>query len=483
MKKFVGGMVILIVLGIVGTDSVICVEENKNGEVAAEKVIKKTKKKPKRITSFDTTAGFEEKIIEVNSVNFIKLKDKAGQVFVPNPKVADVDVIDETSLYLTALKPGITSVVVQDKNGNVMANYKVRVTYPLDEIKSTVKSLYPDCVFELSSLDESVIMKGKATSPEEAAEIQNIVEKYVEASKVINKLDIVTATQVMLKVKVAEIYREVKQALGVDWRAISFGASTAGPTSGVLLGSNTMLANQEDIKSMKDTVLGANGIGGKGNSKWFLQTGGSNHLSALLDVLAEEKFSYLLAEPTLIAVSGQKATFLCGGEYGYQVTQTGEGGSNTTEFKEWGTSLEFTPIVLSEDRIRITVKPKISALVPKNGSIPELTSKEAETTIELGSGQSLAIAGLLQSDKSSDVYETPLLSHLPLFGPLFRHSDVAKKQREVVIIVTPYIVKPSSKALKMPTDFVPKMYSPIEVLLRGKTHEVRRGGVGVLSVK
>lgn len=453
--------------------------------IAAESTIEKKKKsEKKKITYFDTASNSIEKVIPVNSVNFIKLKRKAGQIFVPNPKVADIDVIDDTSLYLTGLKPGVTSVVVQDKNGKLVANYSVRVTYPIDEIKKTVKMLFPDSVLELISMDESLIMRGKVPSPEDASEIQSIVEKFVDKKNIINKMEVITATQVLLKVKIAEITRSVDQSLGLNWRALSFGKSGNGPNSGFWVGKPSGL--QVDLnKDGAKKVLMDSSIGGNFSGKWFLQTGASNNISAVLDALATERFASIVAEPTLVAISGQKATFTSGGEQGYKTKQSGSGDDNyTTDFKEWGTMLEFTPVVLAENRIKITVKPKISALEPtEKDQAPSLTTKEAETTVELGSGQSLAIAGLLQTNKNATTNRVPFLADVPIIGSLFRNSEVKNNERELVIIVTPYIVKPSSKGLKTPTDAMTKMYSSIDVVLKGKSHAVAGGAEGTLSIK
>jgi pilus assembly protein CpaC len=152
--------------------------------------------------------------------------------------------------------------------------------------------------------------------------------------------------------------------------------------------------------------------------------------------------------------------------------QPGGTGVATTEFKEWGTSIEFTPVVLSEDRINITVSPKISTLSSSGGNNapPAVTSKEATTTVELGSGQSMAIAGLLQKTKDSTATETPFLADIPFIGSLFRSTGFRSVEKEIVVIITPYIVKPSSKPMKTPLDMAPRMYSPLESLLTRKFH-------------
>lgn len=545
MKKFISGVTVLAVIGMLqgGTlygENEEPQEAESKAEQAAEEAIKPSsdesqqqneksadavdkkqrtrnkKKKPvRKFTSFDQVNDGEEKVIQIESVNFIKLKDKAAQVFVPNPKIADVDVIDDTSLYITGLKAGTTTIVVQGKDGKTIANYKVRVTYQLDEIKNAVESLYPDAKLELVALDENVIMKGKVASPEDADEIQKIVEKFIDSSKIINKMEIETATQVLLKVKIAEVSRTVDQTFGINWRALSFNSrNKAGfwfGTSSLTDSGSSSSSSSSSTGSSGGTTTGTDGnantgsgsgsTGGSstttssstgdllsiagGAGKWFIQSGTSNHVAALLDALASEEFASIVAEPTLVAISGQTATFTSGGEQPYKVKQEGTSNdSYTTEFKDWGTTLEFTPIVLSENRIKITVKPKISSLGEASGdAAPPLRTKEAETTVELGSGQSLAIAGLLQTTKTTSTTRTPFFSDIPILGTLFRSSVTKNDQKEMVIIVTPYIVKPSSKGLKAPTDAMTKMYSSVDVVLKGKTHAVATKATGVLSIK
>lgn len=395
-----------------------------------------------------------KKDIEVNSANFIKLKEKPTEIFIPNPDIADVEMLNDSSLYLIGVKPGMTSLVINGKGGKVIANYKIGVTYPIKAIKNTISEMYPDASVELLSIENSIIIRGRAPSPEVAAGIEEIVARFADGSKITNRLEIATATQVMLKVRIAEISRSLSKELGINWKTITNPSSSSGLTCG-------FLASGTDLS--KDLLTSGD--------KWLIQTGGANSLIGLLDAMAQESFASILAEPTLIALSGKKATFNAGGEKGYFVMQDGTS-SKTTEFKQWGTSIEFTPTVLSEDRINIVVKPTVSSLESTDKDMaPSLNTKTAETTVELGSGQSLAIAGLLQAEKSNVSRETPLLSDLPLFGSLFKSSKIENKERELIIIVTPYIVKPSSTRLKTPIDMMPKMYSPLETILSRKFHK------------
>jgi pilus assembly protein CpaC len=429
--------------------------------------------------------GRELREIELNTVNFIKLGAKVGEIFIPNPAVADVEMLSDTSMYLTGLVPGVTSLLIHDKNGNVIANYEIRVTYPLKEIKKAVMETHPDTHIEILSVDNSIVLRGKVPSPEAAASVLDIVGRFVKSEKIINKLSIETATQVMLKVKIAEVSRILSKKLGINWKALSHGKDVTGMSYGFISGDASVFpAFTTDVTALKTAVDSKSMAGEVPGGRWLIHGGGANGLSALIEALANESFASILAEPTLVALSGKTATFNAGGEESYVVKQTGSD-SNTTEFKSWGTAIEFTPIVMAEDRINITVKPTVSTIGAKNADgVPSLTTKEASTTVELGSGQSLVIAGLLQTTKSSASVEAPFLSDLPLFGSLFRNSVVDISEKELVIIITPYIVKPSSKQLKAPNDMIPIMYSPLESVLTRKFHKnIKHVGSAGFSVK
>ncbi|MDR1551748.1 MAG: pilus assembly protein N-terminal domain-containing protein [Holosporaceae bacterium] len=422
-------------------------------------------------------AGVIVKEIELHSVNFIKLKEKASEIFIPNPKVADIEMLSDTSLYLTGLNPGVTLLVVHSEQGKIIANYQIRVTYPLREVKRALAEVYPEAEIDIISLEDSVVIRGKVDSPEMAAEAQELVGRIINNAKIINKLVIETSTQVLLKVKVAEVSRDFEKKLGIDWKALSFGKSAGGMHYGFVGGNASVFpVYTADVGELK-TNMDAGAAGGTvTGGRWVMHNGGDNGLSALLEAIAAESFASVLAEPTLVALSGKTAVFKAGGEQGYTVTQPGTN-TNTTEFKEWGTSIEFTPIVLAEDRITITVKPSVSTLsTTREGAVPSLTTKEASTTVELGSGQSLAIAGLLQKTKSTSAQEVPFLADLPLVGPLFRKSTLISSEKELVIIVTPYVVKPSSKRLKTPTEMAPRLYSPLESILMRKFHPKAQSG-------
>jgi len=440
--------------------------ELSNGIMKDDFVLDIKKQKKERAENDARMAVRKEKEIEVNSVNFLKFERKIGEIFIPNSDIADIEMLSDRSLYLSGLKEGVTSLVIHDKEGKVLGDYVIRVTYPLRDIKGAIAKIFPDLELDLVSIDNNLILKGDVESPEMAQDVLNIVERFIDKGKIINKMTIETATQVLLKVKIAEVTRDITKSIGVDWRTLSAPGGGSAGLIGMAVGNSTSLPefSSDVAKDVLDNTLTVNTDGGK----WIVAAG-VNNLAALIDAAAKEAFATILAEPNLVALSGQSATFKSGGEYGYTVNQGDSSSNKTTEFKNWGTSLEFTPVVLSEDRINIKVKTEVSALSQKSGDEegpPNLSNKTVETVVELGSGQSIVLAGLLQRQSSSNSTETPFLAEIPLIGSLFRSASIDTKEQELVIIVTPYIVKPSSKQLKTPTDMVPKILSPLNSITK-----------------
>ena len=424
-----------------------------------------------------------EKEIEINSVNFLKFGKTIGEIFIPNPEVADVEMLSDKSLYLSGLAPGTTSLVIHDKTGKVLADYVIRVTYPLNDIKRSISKVFPDLDVELIPINDNLILKGNVASPEMAQDVLDVILRFVDSSKIVNKLSIETATQVMLKVKVAEVTRKVAKSLGINWRALSSNSEHGG-VIGIASGNTSLFDTSSSSSGSSSDGSGDSSASNSGSlpldllsinegGRWIVSAGMQN-LAALIDATAEESLATVLAEPNLVALSGQSATFKSGGEYGYTVNQGDSGSNKTTEFKQWGTSLEFTPIVLSEDRINIKVKTEVSSIGKTNSDgKPELDSKNVETVVELGSGQSIVLAGLIQKQKGQTNNQVPILADIPLIGSLFRSANPTSEERELVIIVTPYIVKPSSKKLKAPTDMVPKMLSPLKAITKGRFTSIR----------
>ncbi|MBO6055584.1 MAG: pilus assembly protein N-terminal domain-containing protein [Alphaproteobacteria bacterium] len=446
-----------------------------NGIMSNEFVRNISNQKNEEVKNDNKRAQRIEKEIDKGSIHFLKFDREMDEVFIPNPDVLDVNLLSKKSLYYNGLEIGKTSLIIRDEEGKTLCDYLVKVTYPLGDIRRAIAKIFPDLEIDIVSIDSNLILKGNVASPEMAQDVLDIVERFVvNKDKIINKLTIETATQVMLKVKIAEVTRSVTKSLGIDWRTLSVPGGESSGLIGMAAGNNTLeLPTSTD--GVIDTLTTANIGAGEGGGKWIVAAG-LNNLAALIDAAAAESFATILAEPNLVALSGKPATFKSGGQYGYVVNQNGTSDNKTTEFKDWGTSLEFTPVVLSEDRINIKVKTEVSSIEPKEDpdAPPNTAAKNVETVVELGSGQSIVLAGLLQKTNGNASVETPFLSEIPLIGSLFKSSYEKNEERELVIVVTPYIVKPSSKQLKVPTDMIPKMLSPLKTITKRRFHRLKK---------
>lgn len=430
-----------------------------------------------------------EFVIEQGSGRIIEFSKDIGHVFIADPTVMDVNLLSKRSFEIVGLKRGRTRIRVDDKNNKIMLRKDVSVSFDLSKILSVIYDMFPNNNVSVVNFDTSIVLKGEVESPKVALDIMDTVSKLVGGeANVVNNMTIGSPAQVMLKVKIAKVYREITKSLGINWRNLSLGSglsaaiiggSTGGTLPLVLGGVSAIAKTSErgsgtsDLTNTFDTNNGIYGKQGamptvplsKGGSRWIIDyrdKHGTN-IGGVIDALADESLATVLAEPTLVALSGETAKFTSGGEEPYKNSSTGSN-STTTQFKEWGIILDFTPTVLSGNRIRMKVKPEVSAL--ENASVvggeKPLSKQSVETTVELGSGQSLAIAGLIKKEKSLSAAELPGLSKIPLLGSLFRSSNNSLKETELVIIVTPYIVKPSSKQLMTPVDNLPKMLSPCD---------------------
>jgi pilus assembly protein CpaC len=308
-----------------------------------------------------------------------------------------------------------------------------------------------------------VLIEGSAASPQEAEAIAKVVQGAVgEGEKIINRLAISAPTQVNLRVRVAEVSRNVDDRLGINWRAMfnvgefTFNLFTGRP----LAAAGTLLEESFGL------------VGGS-----LVNGSGDYDINVLIDALNREGLARTLAEPNLTAISGETASFTAGGEFPIPVAQDND--SVTIEFKPFGVILDFTPTVLTPDRISLRVRPEVSDLTNQgaieiNGfRIPAITVRRVETTVELASGQSLVIGGLLQQTTRDAVDKVPGLGTIPVLGALFTSSRYQNNETELIVTVTPYIVRPTRPdALPTPVGLPPAGQS-LESLLLGRA--TRRG--------
>lgn len=387
--------------------------------------------------------------IEVNKGRLVRLDQPAASVFLADPAIADIQIKSPTLVYVFAKKAGETSLYAVDQNDELLANFRVSVTHNLSSLEQALRDYMPDTYIKASTLGDAVVLTGVVRSAQQAEDARSMAARLSGGdANVINRLAVKGPNQINLRVRIAEVSRNTIKQLGFNWDAIlnagsfAFGLATGNPTTNVI-----------------GNIVTRNNIGGQPTDSLFgsFQKGNFD-INTVIDALETEGLLTVLAEPNLTATSGETASFLAGGEFPVPVPQSLD--SITIEFKKFGVGLAFTPTLLNDGRINMRVRPEVSQLsttgeVRINGFIiPALTTRRAETTVELGSGQSFAIAGLLQNNVSHDVRRYPGLGDLPILGALFRSDGFRRNETELVIIITPYIVKPISdqRMVSAPTD-------------------------------
>ena len=399
--------------------------------------------------------------MSVGGGQLIRLARPMTGLFVADDKIADIQVKGPTSLYLFAKGAGTTTIFATDKSGAVIWSTKVRVGNNLADIGTMLKAAMPDADITATPMSGMVLLTGTVLSPKDAADAQDLAEKFTGGTiTVLNHLKVATPQQVSLHVKIAEVSRSVSRAIGINYRT---GDSSGGFLFGLMQGRTGAVA--DDLASFTHSGVGTTlGLGGKLLGLDIRQ---------VLDLAETDGLVSTLAEPNLIALSGETASFLAGGEI--PIPQSQGLGTVSVEFKQYGVSLSFTPTVLSAGRISMRVRPEVSQLsdsgsVKLNGfTIPALTTRRAETTVELGSGQSFVIGGLLQNSHNNTTDKAPFLGDLPVIGALFRSNAFRKQETELLIVVTPYLVKPvDANQIALPTDGY-RAATTAERLLEGKT--------------
>lgn len=403
-------------------------------------------------------------VLDVDQADILRLQRAAAQVFVANPDIADIQAPEATTVIVLGKKPGRTTLIALDAAGAEVGRFAVTVRFGSAGLSQRIQQDYPHLDVAVNNVGQNTILSGKTNTPAEAAGIVDLAKAYsTDPAKVIDRLSVTSATQVSLHVYFAEVSRTVMQNLGINLQN-SFSAG---------LGNFGFFTGRQAIDFInKPNVITT--LGNGTDTLFGTFRDGRNTVSAVLDLLNTEGLINVLAEPNLTAISGQSASFLSGGEFPIPILQSGSGNNGITVlFKQFGISLNFAPTVLGPDRISINVKPEVSQLSTNGAvniggfSIPSLTVRRLETTIELGSGETFAIGGLLQSRLTDQVNKYPGLGDIPVLGKLFQSKMYQNDESELVIFVTPYIVEPSkSTALSIPNRPV-KPNSEVEKLMSG----------------
>ncbi|WP_191058668.1 type II and III secretion system protein family protein [Geminicoccus harenae] len=428
--------------------------------------------------------------LEVGTGQLVHLPAQAATVLAADPRIARVQPASATTLFLMGVAPGRTTVIATAGDGVPIAEYDVTVLpspatetavdvtpeadkagkpklAPLDAgtIEAAIHRTLPaGNQVRASASDNTLVLTGTVATAADAQAVVAMARGFLgEGREVVNQLTVLSAIQVNVRVRAIEVSREITRELGFNWQAlfssgsfaIGFITGGAGPFS-----AGTAIGGQV-LNTLNGRPAGLNS-GGLPNRIGIGYRSANFDLNAIIDALAADQLITVLAEPNLTAQSGETASFLAGGEFPIPVAANDD--SITIEFKPFGVSLAFVPTVLAPDRLNLRVRPEVSEL-SDNGAIdvpigygslriPALSVRRAETTVELGSGQSFAIAGLLQRSTAQLSNGVLGLSELPVLGPLFRSEAFRRNETELVIIVTPYLVQPVSdpQALATPLD-------------------------------
>ena len=400
--------------------------------------------------------------VPMNRAVVVEGDEPFAEISVANAEIADISTLSDRSIYVLGRTPGLTTMTLLAPDGTLITNVQIQVTPDITEFKERLRQIMPNEKIEVRTANDGIVLSGvisSVTMMERAVELAN---RYAP-DRVSNLLNIGGTQQVMLKVRFAEMSRSVSKNLSSSFTLS--GADTTSATGTFLSGDNTAaaIAERGGSVAVRDGTLGAVRFGG---------SIGGTELSIMLEAMEEKGIVRTLAEPNLTALSGQQAKFLAGGEYPIPVS---DDDGIYIDYKPFGVELEFVPRVINGDQINLELRAAVSGVDSTvNYSVDGFTlnsfkRRETSTTVELRDGQSFAVAGLLQDDFEDLVGQVPWLGDIPVLGALFRSSDYSRRQSELVIIVTPHLVSPTSGlALSLPTDRV-KVPTESELFLFGRT--------------
>jgi len=390
------------------------------------------------------TSQSERMEMMIHSSRILTLDGKLPQAQVNNPDVLQITALAPNQIQLSAKKAGVTQVNLWDEQNKI---YTVDVIVHGDarELADMLQSQFPAASLKVVPIANSIYIHGYVDQPEHVNHVIRIAEEYYP--KVINNITVSGVQQVLLHVKLMEVSRTKLRTLGFDWAQISGNNIIASSASGLL---SSAAAGSSEWKMVSGLpvldVKPPSVVTASGPTFDFNVTQNTNAFFGILEALRRDNLLKILAEPTLTTVSGRPATFNVGGEIPILVPQSL--GTVAIEYKKYGTQLDFIPIVLGDGKIRLEVRPKVSEIDPSNSislqgiSVPGLRSREVETGVELNAGQTLAIAGLVQTRVEGERKMVPVLGELPYIGAAFRRVEERNNEIELLILVTPEIVDP-----------------------------------------
>ncbi len=409
--------------------------------------------------------------VPLNKSQVVSADRPIAKAMIGNAAIADVLPVTDRSVYVLGKAVGTTSLTLYDAGGRVLSILDIAVGPDVQSFRDQVVELLPGEEVNARLSGDSMVLTGLVSGGAAADRAVQLAKTFA-GDKVVNMLGVRSSEQIMLEVKFAEVSRSVGKDIGVS----AFGA---GSRFDMVTGTGAQLVPDTTTGMGVMKLNSINNTFGVFRSNFNI---GSLSIEGILNALENKGMAKTLAEPTLVALSGEKASFLAGGEFPIPVVQSGSGSGSgngqaiTVEFKPFGVSLAFTPTVLGDKTINLVVEPEVSSIDPTasitlNGiTIPGLQTRRASTTLELRDGESFAIAGLLQRDFKTNARQLPLLGSIPILGALFRSAQFQKGETELLIVVTPRLVAPiRPDQVKLPTDRV-KDPNDVDVFLKGEPY-------------
>ncbi|TKT74526.1 type II and III secretion system protein family protein [Aquamicrobium sp. LC103] len=382
--------------------------------------------------TFSASSGQTSTDLNVGQGRLLRFNEPVESVLIADTTVADLQIVSSDMVYVFGLKPGVTNLIAITADQRIEASMQFRVSVDNSPARDANRKLQPESAVDLSIFGNRIVATGHVRSVEEAVDVDNVARTYSPPEHApLNNTAIAGSQQVNIRVRFAEVSRSELLSYGLDWSAsvtqgdFSFGMFKRGGTGEPNLGFG-IKSNNVDIE-------------------------------VFLEALQRNGIVKILAEPNLTAVTGSTASFLAGGEIPIPIPQGNQ--TVTVEYKPFGVSLGFTPTLISDDRIALNVQPEVSSLsdggsVNVSGfSLPSFVVRRADTTVEVASGQTFAIAGLFQQRFARNLEKFPILGDVPILGALFQSQRFQKEETELVILITPYLVRPvSSRSMATPMD-------------------------------
>jgi pilus assembly protein CpaC len=419
--------------------------------------------------------ALSEVVVGAGKARVIELPERYASLMIADPKTADVLPLSTHSIYVVGKYPGTTALSIYGPGKRLLASVNVLVSGDLEGLKHRLNDVLPEerNVQVRPAAGDSIVLSGTASSPTALNQILQLAETYAP-KKVVNMMTVEGVQQVMLTVRFVEMKRSTAKDLKINTSITghtnTFQACTLTVCSSTPIVSPTFAANTgSNISSGLDSNSFAKILG--------MFRVGSGDVTIMIDALETKGLVKTLAEPTLVAMSGDTANFLAGGEFPIPIAQSGASAAGgtpaiTVEFKQFGIGLAFTPTILKDGLINMVVNPEVSAIDPSTSvtvsgiTVPGLSVRRAHTTIELRDGESFTIAGLLAEDYSSNINQLPFVGDVPVLGALFRSTSFQRADTELVVVVTPHLVVPHRGPTALPGDhFVPP--SDFELFVMG----------------